>query len=107
MHFTVTEKTKGDRRMQKGLLIYLIVMNLIGLAVMAMDKSKARHNVWRIPEKTLFLVSILGGSVGTWAGMYLFHHKTKHWYFVVGMPAILILQMCIAVLIWKTHGFGM
>ena len=73
--------------MQKGLLIYLIVMNLIGLAVMAMDKSKARHHVWRIPEKTLFLVSILGGSVGTWAGMYLFHHKTKHWYFVVGMPA--------------------
>jgi len=39
--------------------------------------------------------------------MYLFHHKTKHWYFVVGMPAILILQICIAVLIWKTHGFGM
>ena len=88
--------------MQKGLLIYLIVMNLIGLAVMAMDKSKARHHVWRIPEKTLFLV-----SVGTWAGMYLFHHKTKHWYFVVGMPLILILQICIAVLIWKTHGFGM
>lgn len=48
--------------MQKGLLIYLIVMNLIGLAVMAMDKSKARHHAWRIPEKTLFLVSILGGS---------------------------------------------
>ena len=96
--------------MQKGLLIYLIVMNLVGLAVMAMDKSKARHHAWRIPEKTLFLVSILGGSVGTWAGMYLFHHKTKHWYFVVGMPlmpAILILQICIAVLIWKTHGFGM
>ena len=69
--------------MQKGLLIYLIVMNLIGLAVMAMDKSKARHHAWRISEKTLFLVSILGGSAGTWAGMYLFHHKTKHWYFVL------------------------
>ena len=93
--------------MQKGLLIYLIVMNLIGLAVMAMDKSKARHHTWRIPEKTLFLVSILGGSAGTWAGMYLFHHKTKHWYFVVAMALILILQICIAVLIWKTHGFGM
>ena len=93
--------------MQKGLLIYLIVMNLIGLAVMAMDKSKARHHVWRIPEKTLFLVSILGGSVGTWVGMYLFHHKTKHWYFVVGMPLILILQICIAVLIGNMHGFGM
>ena len=93
--------------MQKGLLIYLIVMNLIGLAVMAMDKSKARHHTWRIPEKTLFLVSILGGSAGTWAGMYLFHHKTKHLYFVVGRPAILILQICIAALIGNMHGFGL
>jgi len=83
--------------MQKGLLIYLIVMNLIGLAVMAMDKSKARHHAWRIPEKTLFLVSILGGSVGTWAGMYLFHHKTKHWYFVAGMPLILVCQAALAI----------
>ena len=83
--------------MQKGLLIYLIVMNLIGLAVMAMDKSKARHHAWRIPEKTLFLVSILGGSAGTWAGMYLFHHKTKHWYFVVGMPLILVCQAALAI----------
>ena len=93
--------------MLKGLLIYLIVMNLIGLAVMAMDKSKARHHAWLIPEKTLFLVSILGGSVGTWAGMYLFHHKTKHWYFVVGMPLILIFQICITALIGNMHGFGM
>ena len=85
--------------MQKGLLIYLIVMNLIGLAVMAMDKSKARHHAWRIPEKTLFLVSILGGSAGTWAGMYLFHHKTKHWYFVVGMPLILVVQIALCVLL--------
>lgn len=93
--------------MQKGFLIYLIIMNLVGLAVMAMDKSKARHHAWRISEKTLFLVSILGGSAGTWAGMYLFHHKTKHWYFVVGMPAILILQICITALIGNMHGFGM
>ena len=62
--------------MQKGLLIYLIVMNLIGLAVMAMDKSKARHHAWRIPEKTLFLVSILGGSVGTWALPHLLRCKS-------------------------------
>ena len=87
--------------MQKGLLIYLIVMNLIGLAVMAMDKSKARHHAWRIPEKTLFLVSILGGSVGTWAGMYLFHHKTKHWYFVKGMPLIFFIHVVIACVIYR------
>lgn len=85
--------------MQKGFLIYLIVMNLVGLAVMAMDKSKARHHAWRIPEKMLFLVSVLGGSIGTWAGMYLFHHKTKHWYFVVGMPLILVLQIVLFVLL--------
>ncbi len=91
--------------MQKGLLIYLIVMNLIGLAVMAMDKSKARHHAWRIPEKTLFLVSILGGSVGTWAGMYLFHHKTKHWYFVVGMPLILAAQLAAGV--WLAGNSGL
>jgi len=91
--------------MQKGLLIYLIVMNLVGLAVMAMDKSKARHHAWRIPEKTLFLVSILGGSVGTWAGMYLFHHKTKHWYFVVGMPLILAAQLAAGV--WLAGNSGL
>ena len=89
--------------MQKGLWIYLIVMNLIGLAVMAMDKSKARHHVWRIPEKTLFLVSILGGSVGTWAGMYLFHHKTKHWYFVTGMPLILVCQAALAIYLVRLY----
>ena len=89
--------------MQKGLLIYLIVMNLIGLAVMAMDKSKARHHAWRIPEKTLFLVSILGGSVGTWAGMYLFHHKTKHWYFVAGMPLILVCQAALAIYLMRLY----
>ena len=87
--------------MQKGFLIYLIIMNLVGLAVMTMDKSKARHHAWRISEKTLFLVSILGGSAGTWAGMYLFHHKTRHWYFVVGMPLILAVQA--AAVIYLTH----
>ncbi len=81
--------------------IYLIVLNLTGLAVMGIDKSRARKHRWRIPEKTLFLVSILGGSIGTWAGMYLFRHKTKHWYFVVGMPAILIIQAVVTMLIFR------
>ncbi len=80
---------------------YLIVMNLIGLIVMATDKLKARKHWWRIPEKVLFLVSLLGGSIGTWAGMYLFHHKTKHWYFVIGMPAILVIQICIGFFLYK------
>ena len=79
----------------KGLIIYLIVMNIIGIAVMGADKSKAKKGAWRIPEKTLFFVSMIGGSIGTWAGMYLFRHKTKHWYFVIGLPLILIIQIVV------------
>ena len=83
--------------LQKILIVYLIVMNVVGLFIMGIDKYKAKKHTRRTPEKTLFLVSILGGSVGTLAGMYLFRHKTKHWYFVVGMPLILILQLALAV----------
>lgn len=79
------------------LIIYLVIMNIIGIAVMDIDKSKAKRHAWRIPEKGLFLVSLLGGSIGTWAGMYIFRHKTKHWYFVIGMPAILIIQIAVGV----------
>ena len=74
------------------LIAYLVIMNIIGIAVMGIDKLKAKRHAWRIPEKTLFIISILGGSAGTWAGMYLFRHKTKHWYFVIGMPAIFVLH---------------
>lgn len=80
-------------------LIYFVGANLVGIAVMGIDKSRARRRAWRIPEKTLFAVSLLGGSIGTWAGMYLFRHKTKHWYFVVGMPLILILQIAFMVVL--------
>lgn len=78
--------------------IYLVVMNVLGVAVMWSDKRRARLHRWRIPEKVLFGVSLLGGSAGTWAGMYLFRHKTKHWYFVVGMPLILVCQAALAIL---------
>lgn len=53
-------------------------MNIIGLAIMGIDKSKARRHAWRISEKGLFFVSFLCGSIGAWAGMYIFTHKTKH-----------------------------
>lgn len=81
-------------------LIYLAVINLVGILVMATDKSRAIKGKWRIPEKSLFLVSLLGGSLGTWAGMYLFRHKTKHWYFVIGMPLILILQVALGIFLY-------
>ena len=78
-------------------VIYLIFMNLIGFGLMGVDKQRARRRDWRIPEKVLFGAALLGGSVGAWAGMYLFHHKTRYWYFVVGMPLILAVQ---AALVW-------
>ncbi|MCD8195602.1 MAG: DUF1294 domain-containing protein [Lachnospiraceae bacterium] len=79
--------------MQYIITAYFIIVNIIGFALMGIDKRKARKQQWRIPEKTLFLAAIIGGSVGTLLGMYVFHHKTRHWYFVVGMPLILILQI--------------
>ena len=82
--------------------LYLAAVNAAAIILMGMDKARAKRRAWRIPEKTLFLCAILGGSAGSWIGMYLFHHKTKHWYFVLGMPLILILQAAIGCcLIWK------
>ena len=78
-------------------IIYLLFINLTGFALMGIDKYKARKHLWRIPEKTLFLSALLGGSTGAILGMYVFHHKTRHWYFMVGMPAILILQIVLTV----------
>ena len=83
--------------------IYLILINICGLAAMGIDKSKARRSAWRIPEKTLFLISIIGGSLGTLMGMYIFRHKTKHWYFVVFMPVILLLHIVILAYIIMTY----
>ncbi len=75
------------------IIIYLFLINLAAFGLMGLDKRKARKNLWRIPEKTLFLSAILGGSAGAIAGMYAFHHKTRHWYFVIGMPLILVIQI--------------
>ena len=68
-------------------------MNCIAFALMGIDKDKARKGAWRIPEKSLFLSAILGGSIGAILGMQTFRHKTQHWYFKYGMPLILILQI--------------
>lgn len=78
------------------LICYLILVNLVAFFLMGIDKKKARTGAWRIPEKTLFLSAILGGSIGAIAGMQLFRHKTKHRSFVFGMPAILIVQIVLA-----------
>lgn len=81
------------------MVCYLITINALGLLLMLIDKEKARRKRWRIPEKSLFLVAAIGGSVGCILGMYLFRHKTKHLSFTIGIPLILILQLAVAVYI--------
>lgn len=79
-------------------LAYLLVINLTAFFLMLSDKQRAKKaGARRISEKTLFLSALLGGSIGAIAGMRLFRHKTKHWYFVIGMPAILLTQIALAV----------
>lgn len=83
--------------------LYLTAVNLAGFAVMGIDKQKAIRHLWRIRESTLFLIALIGGSLGSTIGMRVFHHKTRHWYFVYGMPAILILQAILVVLVLRNY----
>ncbi len=78
------------------LIGYLIAVNLVACALMGLDKSKARRGKRRIPEKVLFLFAIIGGSIGAIAGMFVFRHKTKHLSFILGLPAILLIQLILA-----------
>lgn len=79
--------------MTKLILLYLLIINAIGFLLMLVDKLKARKNLWRIPEATLMLVAVIGGSVGSLIGMYTVRHKTKHRKFTLGIPLILALQI--------------
>ena len=74
-------------------VLYLIVINLVGFCAMGIDKFKAKRGSWRIPEKSLFTITLLGGGFGTIAGMYLFRHKTKKLYFTIGFPVILLVEI--------------
>jgi len=77
------------------MIYYLILINLVGILSMYLDKYFAKNNMYRISEKNLFLVAIIGGSIGSIIGMYKFRHKTKHKQFTIGLPSILIFQMLI------------
>lgn len=79
--------------MDMTFIVYIVVMNIAGFLVMGLDKAKAKANAWRIPEKTLLLIALLGGCLGVWAGMNVFRHKTKHWYFKYGVPAIFFVEL--------------
>lgn len=76
-----------------AVIIWLCVANIAALILFGADKKRAKEGRWRIPEKTLFLSAILGGSIGAILGMHLFRHKTKHWYFRYGLPTILLVQI--------------
>lgn len=82
------------------LTIYGIIINVTGFAAMGIDKYKAKRQLWRISEKTLFTIAILGGSIGSSIGMYKFHHKTKHKSFVIGIPAIISIQIILLLLFY-------
>ena len=85
----------------KYFIIYLIIINLIAFLVMYLDKRKARYGKWRIQEQSLFILALIGGSIGAIAGMYTFRHKTKKLRFSVGFPVILILQIILIFSIWN------
>lgn len=78
-------------------VIAIAVMNLAAFLLMAEDKRRAKKGAWRIPEKTLFLVTGLFGGLGGTLGMFLMHHKTKHWYFRIGFPVMLAAQVALVV----------
>ena len=79
------------------LLIYFIFINIVGFAIMGIDKKRAIRGAWRISEASLFLTAFLGGALGCILGMRHFRHKTKHWYFKYGIPAIFIAELCFGI----------
>ena len=82
-------------------LIYLFFINLTGYAMMGIDKKRAVRGAWRISEASLFWVALAGGALGCTLGMHRFRHKTRHWYFLYGIPAMLAVHLLLAFFIWK------
>ena len=90
-----------DKRKLKYFIIYLIVINLIAFFAMYIDKRRAKYGKWRIKEHTLFVIALLGGSIGAIIGMYTFRHKTQKPRFFVGFPVILITEILLGILIYN------
>ena len=83
--------------MMKIILVYLLAVNIATFFLYGIDKYKAKKGRWRISEATLLLMAVIGGSIGAWAGMRLWHHKTMHKKFKYGIPIIIIIQVALAV----------
>ena len=85
----------------QNISIYILIINVITFFIMWFDKHEAKIGDWRVPERTLFLLVLLGGGIGGIAGMYVFRHKTRKWYFKIGFPAILIIQIVFIIYVRK------
>ena len=96
-------ETERAFRMTKIILCYLLAVNLTTFLLYGIDKYKAKKNRWRIPEATLLTVAAIGGSIGAWAGMRLWHHKTMHKKFKYGIPIIIIIQIAVCVYLHTTN----
>ena len=83
----------------KYIVIYLLSVNLITFLMYGLDKWKAKKDKWRVPEKVLLLMAAVGGSIGAFLGMRIFHHKTQKWKFKLGVPVIFLLQVALVVFI--------
>ena len=77
----------------RNIILYFIIINIIGFLIMYIDKQKAKKGKWRIPEKTIYIITVLGGGIGTISGMYAFRHKTQKLHFTIGLPTITILEI--------------
>ncbi len=82
------------------ILSYLLVVNVIAFFVYWNDKCKAKRKAWRTPELTLLVLAAIGGSIGAWAAMRLFRHKTNHPQFYIGVPLIFVVQVGVALWLW-------
>ena len=82
------------------MLIYLALINVLAFVLFGIDKYKAQHDRWRIREATLIGIAVIGGSVGAWLGMLLWHHKTQHLKFRFGLPLILLLHLLVAITLY-------
>ena len=81
----------------QNIILYTFIINVIGFLAMFVDKSKAKRGSWRIPEKTLITIALIGGSIGGIIGMYVFRHKTQKPRFAIGFPVIFVLQIVLIV----------
>ena len=89
--------------MKEIVVIYLVVINVVAFVVYGVDKYKAKRGRWRTPEATLLGLAAIGGSIGAWLGMKVWHHKTMHKKFQYGVPLILITQIALVVFILRSR----